>query len=132
MIFRTQDPYDLASYCQSNKDNKKPSKLVKLESNECFICLQEKQDDGGLSIRLNTQTSFAIFCDCDGWVHTQCLVKWYEINNNCPICRYKMSDKKKRLYNILVRRSIYWVVLILCLLYLYNSIYNSVYYRHQL
>lgn len=109
MIYKMYDPYNLKNLHEQ------------LEIKECFICLQAQEtDDDDATTRLSYEACCSNWCDCDGWVHTKCLHKWYSINSACPICRfkYKMSNTKKRQMITSVR--------ILCavyILYLYISFF---------
>lgn len=51
----------------------------------CFICLQYKkrriQPVYLISLQPDAQ------CSCDGIVHAECLERWYEKSDKCPICR---------------------------------------------
>lgn len=106
MIFLTFDPYnDLI-----NEENKYFS--------ECFICFENMYDDD-LSIRLNSHILYLKTCKCDGWVHNYCVTKWYNINNNCPICRCRIYKKPKGIIGIIINSIKYntnfvFVVCIFC------------------
>ena len=49
-------------------------------------------------------------CDCDVFVHTICLNKWFDIYKNCPICRTELTNsiptkqyvKEKYTYDYLI------------------------------
>jgi hypothetical protein len=60
---------------------------------ECFICL-ENYHNNDFSIKLNENPYYSKNCDCNGWVHTYCLNKWYATSSYiCPICRkYIFTD----------------------------------------
>ncbi len=59
--------------------------------NNCFICLHN--DDYVNSLR--QQNVYMSNCRCNGNVHMKCLATWYEIHNNCPICRINVHPKTK-------------------------------------
>ncbi len=103
------DPYDLRNLHENKAE---------LEVKECFICLETVDDDA--TTRLSYEACCSNWCDCDGWVHTKCLNKWYNINSACPICRfrYKMSSKKKRQMIISFR-----ILCVVYILYLYISFF---------
>ena len=58
------------------------------EGEECFICLEEIEDE--VSISLNKIKEYSKFCHCNGNIHKSCLDNWYVINQKCPICRNPM------------------------------------------
>jgi hypothetical protein len=71
MLFLTCDPY---------ADNIEPT------GNECFICY-EYILDSKYSKKMSNIFEYCKSCDCDVYVHTVCLNKWFDIYKNCPICR---------------------------------------------
>jgi hypothetical protein len=108
MIYKMYDPYDLKNLYHNKTEP---------EIKECFICLQAQEtDDDDVTTRLSYQACCSNWCDCDGWVHTKCLNKWYSINSACPICRfkYKLSNKKKTQMLISIK-----ILCVLYVLYLY-------------
>ncbi len=48
----------------------------------CPICLEEIRDE---FIILNCNCTKTIF-------HSQCITSWFEIKNNCPICKYNFKN----------------------------------------
>ena len=89
MIFLTFDPYnDLI-----NEENK--------HFRECFICF-ENMYENNLTIRLNSHILYLKYCKCDSWVHDYCLKQWYNINNNCPICRSRIYKSNNYCISILI------------------------------
>ena len=70
---------------QKNK-NKKIAKNCE-PKNECFICLEIDCNDEN-PIKLNENPYYPKNCDCNVWVHSFCLDKWYSTSSyNCPICK---------------------------------------------
>jgi hypothetical protein len=70
---------------QKNK-NKKINELCE-SKNECFICLEIDCNDEN-PIKLNENPYYPKNCDCNVWVHSFCLDKWYSTSSyNCPICK---------------------------------------------
>ena len=67
---------------------------------EVFVCF-EFQVDNNYIISLNNQTNYFKFCQCNGYIHVNCLNLWYEKNETCPICRnsIKLVDSLE-LYNV--------------------------------
>ena len=49
----------------------------------CSICLEE----------LDSKSNFVI-TSCNHSFHSDCLLKWLNNNNNCPLCRNKLIDKQ--------------------------------------
>jgi len=77
MIFRTLEIYDLND-CNENN--------IKEEQPECFICFETRINNEELPIKFKKQTYFYKFCECDCFVHINCIDNWYNFNNSCPIC----------------------------------------------
>lgn len=82
MLYRLVEHYDTNNFETS-------SLVLNDESIECFICLQERSYNEHI-IKMNNQTLYLKTCDCDGYIHTNCLSKWYKMNTSCPICRRNM------------------------------------------
>ncbi len=61
---------------------------------ECFICLYKSNE----LLNLNSQNTYRKCCKCSGTIHKECLEKWYETNNKCPICRIYVKPKTYSLY----------------------------------
>ena len=68
----------------------KPPEVVDIQSNECFICLDIHRNNNEIPIDWKRQKTYVRLCECGGWVHIQCVNKWYCANNKCPICRKYM------------------------------------------
>jgi len=58
------------------------------EREECFICLEERENE--ICISLNGLKEYSKYCLCNGNIHKSCLDNWYVINPKCPICRNTM------------------------------------------
>jgi hypothetical protein len=56
------------------------------EGNECFICLEVSTKYEIQPSRLINKIHFFKRCHCDGWVHDECIEKWYYLKEKCPIC----------------------------------------------
>jgi hypothetical protein len=57
------------------------------EPDECFICYEYNSEKSNYPIHLNTQDIYKKMCVCDGWIHSECLDKWFQLHKQCPICR---------------------------------------------
>ena len=93
MLFRTLEPY-------YDMQNKQFSEKI---HDECFICYQIMIDNNILPLQLNEQNFYTKMCNCIGSIHKECLERWVHSNNNCPVCRNRMTKKvivtnKERLY----------------------------------
>lgn len=64
------------------------NKIESKEIEECFICLEERENE--LCIPLNRIKEYSKICHCNGNIHKSCLDNWYIINPKCPICRNAM------------------------------------------
>jgi hypothetical protein len=73
MIFRTYDPY-----CDDV--------VISYEINVCFICY-EVLCENMKPIKLNSKIYYLKNCNCDGFIHKNCIDTWYNINHSCPVCR---------------------------------------------
>lgn len=61
-----------------------------MSQDECFICFEVSTQYEKYPSRLKNQLDFFKVCACDGWVHTNCIEIWCNMNETCPICRSKM------------------------------------------
>ena len=62
------------------------------EANICFICFENENESKYILTKLKNQKLFIKNCICDGWIHNECLTKWYNIKQICPICRKNMVE----------------------------------------
>jgi hypothetical protein len=76
---------------------------VEHDGNECFICYEYILDNK-YSKKMSCILEYSKSCDCDVFVHTICLNKWFDIYKNCPICR-KTITKNSNCGSRLVRSS---------------------------
>jgi hypothetical protein len=67
-------------------------KLDELDENTndlCLICWDPSTTNNKL-IKMNPVISYLLFykhCSCNGIFHYNCLLKWIDTTNSCPICR---------------------------------------------
>ena len=60
-----------------------PKKYNKtLDDTICIICLEQ----------LNKSTHLISLLECNHLYHYDCIHKWFEEHNNCPICNKDISD----------------------------------------
>ena len=93
---------DIVEFLKSKKGNKK------IFTEECIICLnsltihkknKENIDEEILKINLISKEENGISTlNCGHQFHTNCIIKWYNMKNSCPICRQiilKENDSNK-------------------------------------
>lgn len=73
----------LFSSKKKTKSKKKELKIVP-EDIECCICLEPIQTKGKCILA------------CGHCIHIDCMLKTYEVNNACPLCRQKISTHKMK------------------------------------
>ena len=66
-------------------DSEEKLKELNLEKESCAICLEEFKNDNSEITMLDCHT-----------FHKNCVLKWFETNNTCPICRKKIDSKLKQ------------------------------------
>lgn len=81
MIFRVYDHY------YENQSNC-------IKPDECFVCYELSTDLETFPISLKSQNSYNKQCGCDGWIHKQCLDKWFNQQKNCPVCRLEIYERE--------------------------------------
>lgn len=86
MLYRLIEHYDISNYQRYKliENNITPESI-----DECFICLQENLNEE-IPIKLMIQDLYIKTCNCDGYIHKDCLSRWHKIHNSCPICRRNM------------------------------------------
>lgn len=104
---------------------------------ECLICLENKIEydkEGKISIEFPIQlqvTKYIKTCKCNIWVHNYCLDCWYNLNNNCPICKHIMYQNISiYLCKIII---IYWkfqlliITRLFCIILFWWSLFSILY-----
>lgn len=155
MLFRVYDHYcdlnekqlDLfVSHCQEEKVIDNSSLSIK-EPEDCFICYEYKSEKELLPIQLKNQSIYEKICHCDGWIHNECLEKWVNMHNQCPICRIIViedepddiimvrnnnNESRFRIFcrklgkAIIITIKIYSALFFLFILFTQKDIYNSI------
>ena len=97
---------------------------------ECIICFEKPKSIFNKLIKLKDQSIYKTNCICNPYLHNECLQKWININNKCPICREYIIIKKNRyliIINYLACLSIiiYNIVIFLFLFYYLHFIILS-------
>jgi hypothetical protein len=75
MLFLTYEPY---------RD------IIEIKEEECFICYEYILNYKS-SKKMSSILEYCKTCDCDVYVHVECLNKWFDIYKNCPICRKSIT-----------------------------------------
>jgi hypothetical protein len=140
MLFRVFEPYNDIN--NTNKDEIIIDECV----DECFICLEVNYNNE-TPIYLKKQYIYITLCNCDGFVHKNCLNNWFKERKKCPICRINVTENSvinydfqlslimysyyifllKIIYNISKLLLIYSIIYLnLCIFFIviYNIIYN--------
>jgi len=83
MLYRIVEHYDTENDCILDNSDET------INESECFVCL-ELILNGEKPILLKNQNIYCRTCQCNGYIHNECLKKWYRRNESCPICREEM------------------------------------------
>jgi hypothetical protein len=116
MLFRTYEVY-------RDKDDIK-TYTEKLELEECFICYEIITENNMKTIKLRDQNYYIKKCYCSGFIHKNCLDKWYELNLKCPICRQQIIKNESIMIKILYLNNNF--------VFIYLFIKNNIYYIKKL
>ena len=84
MYFTTFNHYDEIDEIDEINENKNENK-----NDLCLICWDPSATNNNL-IKMKTTLSYLLFskdCSCNGIFHCNCLLKWINSTNSCPICR---------------------------------------------
>jgi len=97
----------IVNFLKSEKNNKK------IFTEQCIICLnsltkhnnyKENDDEEVLKIDLVKKEEDGVSTlNCGHQFHTNCITKWYNMKNNCPICReiiLKENDNNKIVWKV--------------------------------
>lgn len=94
MLYRIVEHYDTENYC---------SDIIPIEKQnieECFVCLQDEIGNN-IPIKLLNQNLYIKTCSCDGYIHLNCLTRWYNKNLSCPICRgHMLIIQNNKIYSL--------------------------------
>jgi hypothetical protein len=80
---------------KGKKNQKQSSELILNETNDCFFCLDIIVDSEIEKTHLKYNKYYIKTCQCDGYIHNECLEKWYNKHKKCPICRNIVFEKKE-------------------------------------
>lgn len=83
MLFRVCEHY--------NDDEVLCNKYIEID--ECFVCYEITTNLESQPTSLRLQTKYYKKCNCNGWIHKNCLDIWYNKEKKCPICRNIMTEK---------------------------------------
>ncbi len=67
----------------------KKSDKGEIEYPSCSVCLTQVN-----------RGEDSILVPCGHIYHNNCIMKWFEINNKCPICRYELRDNRSLNYSL--------------------------------
>jgi hypothetical protein len=135
MFFSTFDPYierdEIIYYKKSIQYKICNHENCEVNENNCFICYQIQKNDGKDSLKMNCITKYTKNCDCNLFIHISCLDEWFMINNDCPICRKKMtvySPKNVEILKKVIYIGFHFVLYVLSVIYYYIMyIYLSIF-----
>lgn len=99
MLFRTFEPY------YNDYEYLTHSKPI------CFICYETTNAYEWEPIQLNLQLDYIKNCNCNSWIHKNCLNNWYNKSTSCPICRISISKKLTMFVAILENSSNYYFLI---------------------
>jgi hypothetical protein len=71
------------------------------ENDLCIICWEPSITNNNL-IKMKSTLSYLLFskdCSCNGIFHYNCLLKWINTTNSCPICRKPIQKNVVTLNN---------------------------------
>ena len=99
MLFRTFEPYN------NEYDFLTHSKPI------CFICYESTNAYEWEPTQLNAQIDYIKNCNCNSWIHKNCLNKWYNKTRSCPICRISINKREKMSMAIFENSSNYYFLI---------------------
>jgi hypothetical protein len=87
------------------------------DNNVCIICWENNK-----KIYKLKEIIIENICDCNIYVHSECLNIWIEKHNCCPICKKKYNFTQKKCFSIFCKYYNTITSLLLALL-MFNTIY---------
>ena len=69
-------------YVANNQEEEKDDGKVKDDSKNCSICTCDYEQEEDI-----------LTLDCFHTFHTECIEKWFKVQNWCPICRYEIGKQ---------------------------------------
>ena len=89
IYFSRIEHYDPGDFIE--EETKKEETKKEEENRECLICFQNKcikeTESERFSTIMKNNFDFQKDCECDFWVHTNCLKIWFLQKEMCIICR---------------------------------------------
>jgi hypothetical protein len=77
-------------------ENDENDEYYDIEKNECGICLNTEKYSTIFKLKDIVNNS----CLCNTYFHKECLVKWINKNNSCPICRKNIQINFNNYYEL--------------------------------
>jgi len=111
--------YDI-SYINKNRCYDKNNKM------ECFICLEINENPK--LIQLDKMEGYLKKCSCFGWVHRDCLNKWYGKKLMCPICRNSIHIKETFISKFIKLSKRKLTETNFFIIFIYKVLYNAIYF----
>lgn len=74
----------------------------------CIICWVETDTQ---TILLKQNTNYITFCECNTYLHDDCLTRWYCRTFSCPICRAYLIYDPDFTHRIRLRRKVVGLVI---------------------
>jgi hypothetical protein len=99
MLFRTFEPYN------NGFDYLTHSKSI------CFICYETAIAYECEPIQLNSQIDYMKKCNCNSWIHKNCLNAWYNKSRTCPICRNSLNKRENLSMIVLENGTNYYILI---------------------
>ena len=99
MIFRVCEHYE---NCHQNNDQNKDenNETIIADIKECFICFEDDTNNSFKIINLKDQLICIKNCLCNGSIHNECLKKWIDTHNSCPVCRKTVLEMNQTVFII--------------------------------
>jgi hypothetical protein len=94
---------------------------------QCLICWDKYTPNNNI-YKMQSLFSSSIYltpCDCNGYFHKNCLLKWIYKTNSCPICRVKLEINVEE--KLPLTFNIFKIFKLLITLFLIKILYNIIF-----
>jgi len=121
-------------------------KLDEITNDLCLICWDPSTTNNKL-IKMNPVISYLLFykhCSCNGIFHYDCLLKWINATNSCPICRKSIErdineenvvalNYNSQIFRFIhfTNNNVYKIFKYIFLFFILKTIYDIVFYIQQ-
>lgn len=104
--------------------------LLNANNENCIICWEEHIHNKVKPMKqILVLSEFSKLCKCNGFFHYDCLLKWINQTNSCPICRttlVKSLDKSQPEQQLQINNNFFKFAKLFIYIFLIHYLYNII------